>query len=93
MCIHPRPRLSTESQQHQTAVLKNLNALQFYETTGLEQAAEIIKAATQSYRAGEISYAELSQYLTQAIDIQKNYLDYLNKFNQSVIELNYFINN
>ena len=84
--------LSAEMQQHRTAVLKNLNALEFYETTGLLQAEEIIKASTHSWRAGEISYSELSQYLTQAIEIQKNHLENLNLFNQSVIELNYFLN-
>jgi cobalt-zinc-cadmium resistance protein CzcA len=56
------------------------------------QAAEIIKAANESYGVGEISYADYSQYLTQAIDIQKNYLDNLNNYNQSVIQLNYFLN-
>ena len=50
--------LTAEYQQQQTNVLKNGNALQFYETVGLEQANEIIKAANQSYRAGEISYAD-----------------------------------
>ena len=84
--------LTAEYQQKQTNVLKNGNALQFYETVGLEQANEIIKAANQSYRAGEISYAYFSLYLTQAIDIQKNYLDKLNEYNHSVIQLYYFTN-
>ena len=84
--------LTAEYQQQQTNVLKNGNALQFYETVGLEQANEIIKAANQSYRAGEISYADFSLYLTQAIDIQKNYLDKLNEYNHSVIQLYYFTN-
>ena len=52
----------------------------------------IIKAANIAYRAGEISFAELSQFLTQAIDIQKNYLDALNQYNQSAIQLRYYLN-
>lgn len=84
--------LSSDYKQREIEVLKNRNALQFYETAGLSQAEEIIKAATQSYKVGEISYADYSQYLTQAIDIQKNYLDNLNAYNQSVIQLNYFAN-
>ena len=67
--------------------------LQFYEATGLKQADEIIKTATLSYNAGEISFAELSQFLTQAIDTKKNYLEVLNKYNQSVIQFNYYNNN
>jgi len=71
---------------------KNRVLLRFYESTGLKQAEEIIKAASLAYRAGEISYAGLSQFLTQAIDIRKNYLDNLNQYNQSAIQFNYFIN-
>ncbi len=78
--------------QHQTEVEKSISGLQFYETSGLQQAEEIIKAANQSYRAGEISYADFSLYLSQAIEIQKNYLDNLNAYNQAIIEYNYFTN-
>ena len=73
-------------------VEKNNALLEFYQTTGLKQADEIIKASSLAYRSGEISFAELSQFLTQAIDIQKNYLENLNKYNQSVIQFNYYIN-
>ena len=45
-----------------------------------------------SYQAGEISFAEMYQFYTQAIDIRKNYLQSLNEYNQAVIEYNYFIN-
>lgn len=71
---------------------KDEELLRFYETTGLAQADALIKAANLSYRAGEISFADLSQFLTQAIDIQRNYLDVLNQYNQSAIQLNYFLN-
>lgn len=71
---------------------KSNSLLQFYETTGLKQADAIIKAATLSYNTGEISFAELSQFLGQAIGIRQNYLDVLNQYNQSAIQLNY-INN
>lgn len=76
----------------QQEVLKNEVMLQFYEDSGLLQAEEIIKASGMAYRAGEISFADLSQFLTQAIEIKKNYLNALNNYNQSVIELNYYNN-
>jgi len=82
----------TQRMQAQQEVQKNNSLLSFYETAGLKQAQEIIKAATMAYRAGEISFAELSQFLTQSIDIQKNYLEVLNAYNQSVIAYNYYIN-
>ena len=84
--------LNTRKLQMQQEVEKNRSMLSFYESTGLKQANEIIKAASLAYRAGEISFAELSQFLTQAIEIQKNYLENLNAYNQSVIQYNYYIN-
>ena len=71
---------------------KDEELLTYYETTGLAQADAIIKAANIAYRAGEVSFADLSQFLTQAIDIQRNYLEVLNQYNQSAIQLNYFLN-
>ena len=69
---------------------KNRSMLSFYEESGLKQAEEIIKAASLAYRSGEISFAELSQFLTQAIEVQKNYLENLNDYNHSVIQYYYY---
>jgi cobalt-zinc-cadmium resistance protein CzcA len=71
---------------------KNRKGLSYYELTGLNQADQIIKASTLSYQSGEISFSELSQFLTQAIEIRRNYLETLNKYNQSVIQYSYYIN-
>ena len=84
--------LNTQQRQAMIRIEKNRLLLQYYETTGLQQAEEIIKAATLSYNSGEISFAELSQFLSQAIDTRKNYLDVLNQYNQSVIQFNYYNN-
>lgn len=85
-------RLKTGQQQELAGMEQDKAMLTFYEQTGLTQAEEIIKAATLSYRSGEISFAELGQYLAQAIDIRKNYLDNLNRYNQSAIRFHYLIN-
>lgn len=71
---------------------KNYSLLNFYETSGLKQAEEIISAASLSYKTGEISFAELGQFLNQAISIRQNYLDVMNQYNQSAIQFNYFNN-
>ena len=84
--------LNTRQLQRQQEMERNRSMLAFYETAGLKQANEIIKAASLAYRAGEISFAELSQFLSQAIEIQKSYLENLNTYNQSVIQYNYYIN-
>lgn len=83
---------STQQSQMTKEVEKNNRMLLFYESSGLQQAQEIIKAAALAYRSGEISFAELSQFLTQAITIRQNYLDVLNAYNQAVIQHNYFNN-
>ncbi|MES2330748.1 MAG: CusA/CzcA family heavy metal efflux RND transporter [Bacteroidota bacterium] len=89
---YAKQQFGTRQLQSQREVYKNNSLLSFYEKTGLHQADEIIKASSLAYKAGEISFAELSQYLSQAIDIRKNYLEVLNAFNQSVIQYNYYTN-
>jgi cobalt-zinc-cadmium resistance protein CzcA len=83
--------ITTYNQQIQL-LRKDQELLEYYESAGLTQAEAIIKTANIAYRAGEISFADLSQFLTQAIDIQKNYLDVLNQFNQTAIQLNFYLN-
>jgi len=87
-----RQVFNTQQSKMGKEVEKNNRMLVFYESSGLKQAQEIIKAATLAYRSGEISFAELSQFLTQAITIRQNYLDVLNAYNQAVIQYNYFNN-
>jgi len=93
-------QLSYEAQQLETRrsnalseIGRNQSLLQFYETSGLRQADEIIAAATQRYHAGEIGFAELSQFISQAVSIRSSYLDALNQYNRSVIGYNYLNNN
>ena len=38
---------------------------------------------------GEIGYVEYIQNLTQATNIKSQYLDYLNQYNQTIININY----
>lgn len=69
---------------------KQKQLLLYYETQGLTEADAILKASDLSYKAGEIAFAALSQFMTQAIDIRKNYLDVLHQYNQSAIALSYY---
>ncbi len=85
--------LKTQLQQVGQAFEKTIQMVSFYENTGLAQADAIIKAATLSYRGGEISFAEYSQFLNQAVDIRKNYLDALHQYNQNAIQLLFYQNN
>ena len=89
---YERLELITNYNQSYQQLLKDQDLLSYYEKTGLAQAEAIIKSSNLAYRGGEINFSELTQYLSQAIDIQKNYLDVLNQFNQSAIQLNYYLN-
>jgi len=89
---YERLTLITNYNQSYQQLLKDQDLLTYYEKTGMAQAEAIIKSSNLAYRGGEINFAELTQYLSQAIDIQKNYLDVLNQYNQSAIQLNYFLN-
>ena len=82
MFEYEQQTFNSQVQQAIQTLDKSRQMLQYYEISGLKQAGDIIKVATLSYRGGEISFAELAQYLNQALDIRKNYLDALNQYNQ-----------
>lgn len=63
--------------------------LNYYETTGLKQADQILRITQFSYKKGEIGYVEYIQNLTQALSIKSGYLDTLNNYNQTVININF----
>jgi len=52
--------------------------LDYYESTGMKQADEIILISQVSYRLDEIGYVEYIQNLTQAFNTKLSYLDALN---------------
>lgn len=67
--------------------------LSYYESAGLKQSEEIIKNAEVNYRSGNIGYIEYIQNLTQAFNIKLQYLNALNQYNQSIININYLLGN
>ncbi|MCU0450075.1 MAG: CusA/CzcA family heavy metal efflux RND transporter [Bernardetiaceae bacterium] len=66
--------------------VENLN---YFESVGLREAAEIFRDARTSYRLGSITYYQYLQNLELAFQLEMNYLDTLNDFNQSIIYLKY----
>lgn len=83
--------LNTLYRQSLEEIGKSNDLISYYRKSGLVQAEAIIKASNLAYRAGEISFSEFSQFLSQAIEIQRNYLEVLNDYNQSAIQINYLI--
>ncbi len=90
--LYQQAQFHHQKKQALAEIQKAEEMLLFYETTGLRQAEEIIRAASMSYEAGEISFAEMYQFYTQATDIRKNYLLSLKNYNQSVALYHYFLN-
>ncbi|ULC59977.1 CusA/CzcA family heavy metal efflux RND transporter [Flaviramulus sp. BrNp1-15] len=66
-------------------------AINYYETQGKTLSEEIIKTAERTFKAGEIDFFQYIQSIETAKDIELTYLDNLNKYNQTIIAINYLI--
>lgn len=66
-------------------------AIYYYETQGKNLTKEIIKTANRTFSEGEIDFFQYIQSLETAKDIELSYLDNLNAYNQTVININYLI--
>ena len=65
------------------------NSLNYYEKQAVPEADLIISQATKSYKAGEIDYLDYIQSLGRALSIKQNYLDALNNYNQTIINIEF----
>ncbi|MFH6958593.1 CusA/CzcA family heavy metal efflux RND transporter [Flavobacterium aquidurense] len=70
---------------------KLTDLLNYYESSGLEQANQILRISQFSYKKGEIGYVEYIQNLTQALSIKSHYLDTLNEHTKTIININFLI--
>ncbi|SFN94158.1 CusA/CzcA family heavy metal efflux RND transporter [Salegentibacter flavus] len=67
-------------------------AVDYYEITGGKLAKELTTNASKSFQNGEIDFLQYVQLLESAKNIQITYLQNLNAYNATVLELNYLIN-
>ena len=76
-----------------TILMSQLNqqqqALDYYEKEGAELSNEILKTANSSFKNGEIDFYQYILSLENAYEIQLNYLENLNTYNQIAIAINY----
>ena len=63
--------------------------LNYYMESGKQLAIEILKTATRSYKNGEIDFFQYIQSIETSNQINVNYLQNLNAYNQIVLEINY----
>jgi cobalt-zinc-cadmium resistance protein CzcA len=69
--------------------IKNRSSLNYYETSALQNADLILRQSGAAFKGGEIDYTEYWLAIRNAIQIKDNYLNNLNNFNQSVINLEF----
>ncbi len=82
-------RLTGRYTNLQAALEKSRKALDYYEGEGNTLSREIIKTAEGSFRNGEIDFFQYIQSIENAYEIQLDWLDNLNEYNQTMIQLNY----
>lgn len=68
---------------------KYKNSLNYYEESALAQSDLILKNAQQAFKNGTIGYVEYVQAIHQATQIQTNWLEVLNSYNQAIIQLEF----
>lgn len=73
--------------------VKDQKNLEYYKSVGIKQANEIQRISQLSYEKGEINYIEYIQNLKTVVEINLQYANALNQYNQTVIMLNYLQGN
>jgi heavy metal efflux system protein len=62
-------------------------SVDYYEQQAIPEANMIILQSTQSYKAGALDYLDYVNTLNRALGIKENYLDALNSYNQTIINI------
>ena len=83
----------TSSLQQAIQTYQSANqSLDLYERNTLVLADVIRNNATRAYEGGDIGYVEFAQSLNRALNIKSTYLNLLDSYNQSVIEIEFLLN-
>ncbi len=70
-------------------LVKNRSSLEYYESSALQNAELILRHSGMAFKNGEIDYTEFWLAIRNAIQIRDNYLNSLNNYNQSIINLEF----
>ena len=87
-----RLQLGSDFQQAVRSLETARQNLDLYESSTLVLAGTIQNNATKAYESGEIGYVEYGQAWNRALGIRLNWLDLLRAYNQSVIQIEYLLN-
>lgn len=83
-------QVKTNLQQLNSEYIKLQRNVQYYEQTGLQQAELIVNNAKLAFENGEISYLEWTMLMNNAVGIQLNYIEAVSRYNETLIQLEYF---
>jgi len=61
--------------------------IDFYRNTAIPQANLLISTSQRAFEVGELDYYQLSQSINNAVDVRRQYIETLNQYNQTAIEL------
>jgi cobalt-zinc-cadmium resistance protein CzcA len=64
----------------------------YYQNSALPNAKSIVENASKAYFGGDIGYVEYAQALQTNLEIQRSYLEAVNSLNQTVVFLQFLIN-
>jgi len=68
---------------------KYSGSVDYYEQQAVPEADLIIEQSTRSYKNGAMDYLDYVLSLGRALDIRQNYLDALNSYNQTIINIDF----
>lgn len=82
-------QFNSRQKQLMSEFSKYEEALYYYQEEGKSLSEEILKTANGSFKNGEIDFFQYIQSLENVYEIELQYLDNLNKYNQTVVAINY----
>ena len=85
-------QLKSEFTQQQENLATYQSLINYYNTTAIPNANLIGKNGSKAYQNGDISYVEYVQSIETALDIRLNFIQAINNYNQTVINLLYLTN-
>ncbi|EKD30633.1 MAG: hypothetical protein ACD_77C00503G0002 [uncultured bacterium] len=84
--------LKLRREEFMSEMRKLRESLNYFATTGKKLSDEIVQSAKEAYESQEIDLFQYVQSIENAITIEIEYLDWLAKYNNVVLELNYLWN-
>jgi len=81
--------LENKKNQLKQKLEKYLEAIRYFKSNGKVLSQTLFLTADKSFMAGEINYFQFIQSVKAATDIRLNYLDNVQQYNQTVLELKY----